>query len=322
MHINNIYLRKILFSIRLFFIRSKRWISSSFVYKNPRLSFYLEKRFFKQQYRTYIGEELDFSNPASFNAKLQWLKLYGNRNSEYTKLVDKLAVRDYVDNIIGKKYLNKLIRVYDNVNEINFDELPEKFVLRLNHGSGWNIICKNKHELDKVRTMEKLTRWYNTNYYDVSKEWAYRDIPPKILCENYLDGEKDFAGRKGYGLLDYKVFCFHRLPRYIQVDVDRYANHMRAFYDIAWNKQPFSTYFPIYKGNIIKPENLGELLELARLLAPDTPFSRIDFYNFEGKIFFGEITFFHGGGHEVFLPPEYDLELGRLIKLPQLVSRN
>jgi hypothetical protein len=276
----------------------------------------LEKRFVNKQYRSVFNKKPDLHSPQTFNEKIQWLKLYGERNSEFSKLVDKLSVREYVANRVGARYLNNLLGVYDDVRQINYEELPDKFVLRLNHGSGWNIICNNKYEINWIRAKEKLERWLNSNYYDISKEWVYREIQPKILCESFLSNELDYYGDESIGLLDYKFFCFDREPKFVQVDIDRYSDHKRNFYDLNWVKQPFTTAHSQYSGNIPKPENFDEMKWIAKELCPKYPFARIDLYNLQGKIYFGEITIFQEGGHGQVYPPEYDFILGELINLP------
>jgi len=316
MAINNPKIRKILFFFYLAFIKTKTKVNCAYVYKNQYLINLLEERFVNHQYRSVFNKNPDLHFPQTFNEKIQWLKLYGERNSAFTNLVDKLSVREFVGNRIGEKYLTNLLGVYDDVRQINYEKLPDKFVLRLNHGSGWNIICKDKQELNWIRAQEKLERWINSNYYDISKEWVYRDIKPKILCESFLSNDLDYYGDESIGLLDYKFFCFDQEPQFVQVDIDRYSDHKRNFYDLNWVKQPFTTAHSQYAGHIPQPQNFEEMKRVVKELCPKYPFARVDLYNLQGKIYFGEITFFQEGGHGAFFPDEYDVELGKLIKLP------
>jgi len=310
------FLRDLIFPIYIFLIRIKTWFNRHILYQVPSVQASIEKWFVLEQYSKYLKNDLDLQAPRTFNEKIQWLKLYGERNADFHMIVDKLAVREYVTEKVGEEYLNQLIHVYDRGAEIDFNDLPESFVLRMNHGSGWNIICHSKDELDIERAVRKIRRWEASDYYDTSREWVYKNIEPKIILETYLKNDNRSFSIEDLGLLDYKVWCFHGNPQFIQVDLGRYTHHRRAFYDMNWKKQPFTTQNPNFPGEIPKPKKLDELVQVAKILAPDFPYSRIDFYIVQDQLIFGEITFFQGGGHETFIPTEYDLIIGEKIKLP------
>lgn len=246
---------------------------------------------------------LNLSNPKTFNEKIIWLKLNYHKKDN-TLLADKLLVKDYVKNLIGGEYIIPTIKVFNNTSEIKIDDLPSQFVIKLNHGSGWNIICRDKNEFDFGIMKKKLDIWKNINYYSIGKEYQYKNIVPKIFCEKYLENSIKNP------MVDYKVFCFGGTPKYIQVDLDRFSNHKRNFFDTEWNLIPFTTLYPAGDGNTKKPKQLKLILEIAKILSNGHPFSRIDLYINSGKVFFGEITFHHGGGFEPFFPSKYDYILG------------
>jgi len=268
----------------------------------------------KCNYKWVTGGKLNLKNPRSFNEKIQWLKVY-ERNPMYTILSDKYCVREYVSRKIGEQYLIPLIGVYDDVDDIPWDELPTKFVLKCNHASGTNIICKNRETLDIRDSIKKLKKWMRTNYYWYSREWSYKNIKPKIVCEKYMVDES------GVELKDYKIFCFHGEPKLIQVDYNRFKGHKRNLYDISWNYIDVSIKYPNdSKVYIERPEKLEEMLELAKKLSADYPHVRVDFYSISGEIYFGEMTFYHGSGHERFTPKELEIQMGEWINLPNIQS--
>lgn len=250
----------------------------------------------------------NFSKPKTFNEKIIWLKLNKLYNNAYI-LADKYLVRDYIKDKIGDKYLIPLIGVFSNSKEINFNSLPNSFVLKTNHGSGWNILCDKKKDLNEYEIKRKLDYWLNLNYYNIGLEYQYKKIKPLIICETYL------TNNKSNPLIDYKLFCFNGLVKYIQVDIDRFTNHTRKFYDTNWNVQPFSTLYPRSSKNLEKPSCLNEMIEIANILSCEFHFLRVDLYYYEGKIYFGELTFHHGGGYEPFHPSEYDRILGQELKI-------
>jgi hypothetical protein len=261
-----------------------------------------------------LGYNLDILNPKTFNEKIGWLKLF-NEDPLLTICADKYRAREYVEEKIGPQALVPLIGVYDSPYEIDFSALPEKFVLRVNWGSGYNIICKDKKNLNIQKAINKLNGWMKkeSNNYIHSFEFSYKNIVPKITCEHYLeqpDGQ----------LLDYKFFCFHGQAQYIQVDFGRFTNPSRSFYDRQWELMDFTTIWKRQEEPIPKPEGFDKMIELAEKLARGFVFMRVDFYNVDGKIYFGEMTFYPDNGTGVFIPHEWDGKFGDLLTLPKNIS--
>lgn len=281
------------------------------IYKYYRFCLIPEKTFIRKSFYKKLGDKLDFDNPQTFNEKLQWLKLY-YRLDIMTKAADKCAVREYIKNKIGDKYLIPLWQIFDDYKDINVRVLPKSFALKATHASGWNIICHDKYKLKDTELKKTLKKWQSTNYYIYGKEWAYKNIKPRFICEKLILDEN------GKSPMDYKFFCFNGQPKYIQVDIDRYENHERTFYNTNWKKQSFGLLYNIGKGEIQKPEKFDEMLNIAKKLSQGFPFIRVDLYNLKGKIYFGELTFYPENGTGRFFPKKIDLELGRLIQLPEL----
>jgi len=269
-----------------------------------------DKIFLSFYYKAVFGKKLDLNNPRTFNEKLQWLKLY-DRRTEYSTYVDKYEVRSYIAETIGDQYLIPLLGVYNDVDEIDWDKLPNQFVLKCTHGSNSNIICPDKSKLDIESSKSQLKKWMKKNWYWFGREWPYKNVKPRIICEKYMVDES------GKELKDYKVFCFSGEPKLIQVDFDRFTDHKRNIYDTNWNLLPVEIKFPSDKSRVInKPVKLEDMLKFARILSKDYPHVRVDFYSIGEEIYFGEMTFFHGSGFERILPEEFNVEMGKWIKLP------
>lgn len=272
-----------------------------------------DEKFIRRVYKANRGKTLNLENPATFNEKLQWMKLY-DRNPIYVVTSDKYAVRDYVKNKIGEKYLVPLLGVWDSPDEINFDLLPEQFVLKCNHNSGTGMcICRDKSKLDIEKTKKNLQKGLKENFFLSCREWQYKDIKRKIIAEKYLtDGiHKDLMG--------YKIYCFNGKPEIvsIQSNNDAYMTGV-SFLDTEWNKLPFyrTDHLPL-KEIPEKPNNLNELLEISKKLSEDFTFVRVDLYDLNGKIYFSELTLEPCGGFNPFVPEEWDLKLGNMLKLPE-----
>jgi hypothetical protein len=269
--------------------------------------------FLKCRYYLATGEKLNLKNPRNYNEKIQWLKIY-NRNPLYTKLADKYEVRDYVAEKIGKEYLVPLLVVADNFDEIDFDKLPNQFVIKCNHDCGSVVICKNKEEFDIKSARKKIESCLKRNYCDnkSNREWQYRDIIPKIIIEEFIYSETDNVPA------DYKIHCFNGDPKYIHLISNRYTENIReAFYDVNWVLQEFTLCYPNKKIIDDKPEYLNKVLQLAKKLSENIPYVRIDFYIEYGRIFFGELTFTPGAGYYYFDPPEWNKRFGDLLTLPE-----
>jgi len=268
-----------------------------------------DEQYVKSMYFYKLQRLLKLNPPKTFNEKLHWLNLSGYLE-KYTSLVDKYAVREYVSSRIGSQYLNELYGVYNNEAEIDFGVLPHKFILKATHGSNWNIFCEDKNKLDLEATKIQLREWLNIDFYRRYRERIYKNIPPRIICERFLEDEDH------NDLIDYKFFCFHGRVQFIDVLFDRSTDMSEIFYDRDWIICPFVTDTPNNPVNMEKPENFDKMKEIAEILAEGIPFVRIDLYNVNTKIFFGEMTFTPSGGYEKFHPYECDYKLGTYLNLP------
>ncbi len=255
-------------------------------------------------YKRFLNKE----NPEYFGEKIQWLKLYGNLE-KYNDYVDKYKVREFVSNVIGEEYLIPLLGAYDKPEEIDYEKLPNQFVLKLNHGSGYNIIVKEKNKENINNINKKLNKWIKEDYYKIKKEYQYKNVKKKIVCEKYINDSKG-------ELLDYKFFCFNGKPEFVKVDFDRFQNHKVNFYNSNWELLNLQeTGWGNNKNKVDKPKNFSEMLEIARKLSTKFQFVRVDLYNVDGKIYFGELTFTPASGKHSFTPLEKDREIAERIIL-------
>lgn len=257
-------------------------------------------------------KRLNLKNPMTYNEKLQWIKLY-DKNYLMPFCCDKYTVRKFVSDLGCEEILNDLLWAGTNPEEIPFDSLPEKFVIKVTHGSTFNIICKDKNFLDEQKTVKKLKKWLNKDFLPCYGEWFYGIVKPRIIIEKYLE---DF-NTKNQELTDYKVFCFNGEPKYIRVDSGRYTNnHCKDIYDINWSKIPNATMGYQNSKNILsKPLCLDEMLEYARKLSAAFLHARVDFYIVRDKIYFGEITFTNGAGFDRIEPESFHREMGDQLEL-------
>lgn len=267
-------------------------------------------------YRLRLGKKIDLTNVRSFNEKLQWLKLY-DRNPLYTQLVDKYEVRKYISKTIGEEYLIPLIGVWDKFEDIDFSKLPNQFVLKCNHDSGGLVICTDKTKLDIKAAREKINKSLKTNYYYSAREWPYKNVKPRIICEKYMVDES------GVELKDYKFMCFNGEVKCSFVCLNRNSSSGLNvdFYDMDWNLMPFERHYPSSGTAIPKPKNFNKMVEFAEKLSNYIHFVRVDFYETNGKLYFGELTFYPGAGFEEFTPESYDYLLGSWIKLPSKIDK-
>lgn len=271
---------------------------------NDRLSIKLKWQVYGMPYK------LKLDNPITFNEKLQWLKLY-NRKPIFTRMVDKAEAKKYVEEAIGREYIIPTIGVWDSVDEIPWQNLPEKFVIKNTHDSGGLIICKDKSKLDIPEAKKVLEKFHKRQYFKRNREWPYLNVPHRIICEQYMVDES------GFELKDYKFFCFSGKAYCFKVDFDRSKSHRANYYDLSGNLLPFGETIcpPDPKREIKLPENINEMVRLAEILSKDIPFLRVDFYNINGKIYFGELTFFPYSGFGTFTDEKWDYKLGELIDL-------
>jgi hypothetical protein len=253
------------------------------------------------------------NNPKTFSEKLQWLKLYWYDEKVHT-YVDKYEVRKHIESKLGGKYLNDLLGVYNSFDEIDFGNLPLQFVIKLTHGSGYNIIIKDKTKIDYEMVKFKINRWMKMKYYLRNGEWVYKNVKPRIVIEKFL---YDFNEEQG--LTDYKLYCFNGVPTYCQVIRNRGGDESIDFYDLDWNLMPFVGLRNLKNSTTShpRPKQYSKMIDLARILSKDLPFVRVDFYYVENSIIFGELTFFPTSGYGRFYPDEWNYKIGDLLILPK-----
>ncbi len=271
-----------------------------------------DEMYLKIVFRLRMGYRLNLKKPQTFSEKLQWLKIH-NRRLEYTKMVDKVAAKDYVANIIGNEHIIPTIAVYDKVEDIDWSKLPNQFVLKCAHDSGGIVICKDKRTLDISSAKAKLSRGLKQSYYKVNREYPYKNVPKRIICEEYMVDES------GYELKDYKFFCFNGEVKFLKVDFNRFSGHHANYFDTKWNLLDFGelALMPDKNKKLDRPKELDEMIALAKKLSSGIPFLRVDFYDICGKIYFGELTFFPGSGMIHYSPDEWDYRIGEWLKLPE-----
>ena len=277
------------------------------------LPFLSDEKYLKMKYRYMMNKTLHLENPRSFSEKLQWLKLH-DRNSKYIIMVDKYKVREYVSEKLGDEYLIPLIGVWDTPDDIDFASLPDQFVLKCNHNSGLGMcICKNKTTLNLHEVKKRLRKGLKQNYFLVGREWPYKNVKRKIIAEQYMKDENLEE------LRDYKFYCFSGKPLYCQVISDRSTNETIDFFDMNWKHMEFTglekPYYPHSKLEIPRPTQFSLMKEFAEKLSTNIPFLRVDFYEINQRLYFGELTFFPASGFGEFDDNKLNLELGKRIKI-------
>ena len=271
-----------------------------------------DRAFLKYAYKAHFGKKLDLKNPLTFNEKLNWLKLY-NRDESCIPLVDKLAVKDYIANTIGEKYVVPTLAVWDRDEDIDIGVLPDKFVLKCTHDSGSAVVCRDKSTFDFENARKKLKRKLEKNLFWHGREWPYKKLEPKIIAEAYVDN-----GKSG-DLEDYKLFCFNGKCRCYKVDFDRFTNHGANYFDTEGNLLPFGEAVcpPDFDKKIDIPDAIKEMIPMAEKLSEGYPFVRVDFYEANGNVYFGEMTFFPASGFGPLIPEQWDKTLGDWLILPE-----
>lgn len=278
-----------------------------------RMTWLPDELFLRLKYYFSMGSRLNLKNPKLFQEKIQWLKLH-DRKPEYTRLVDKYAVKDYVANMIGNKYIIPTLGVWDRPEDIDFDALPDKFVLKTTHGGGGGgvAICHNKSHFDKEGAKRHLAKSLKADIYRSLREWPYKNVPRRIIAEELLEtsGNTD--------LYDYKFFCFNGKVEYFKIDFGRFKEHHANYYDCNGNLMPFgeADLPPVPEHQLEMPDNLADMITIAETLSKEFTFIRIDLYNLSGRIYFGEMTFYPASGLGPFTSPEWNLKMGDLIKIP------
>lgn len=270
-----------------------------------------DKLYLKLLFCNKLGQWPDLNNPKTFNEKLQWLKLH-DHNPEYTIMADKVKAKEWVAERLGWEHIIPTLGVWEKAEDIDFDSLPDKFVIKCNHNSGTGMyICKDKSRINKKLVRRELAKGLKEDYYAGKLEWPYKNIPRRILAEQFMVDES------GFELKDYKIFNFNGEPILIEVDFDRFSNHKRNFYSPSWELINLEIQYPSdSKRNIAKPACLDKMLEFARILSKGIPHLRTDFYVINDKIYFGELTFYHEAGAGRFSSIEQEKKLGDLIILP------
>ncbi len=286
------------------------WLKmKNFIFKISRII--PDKLYLNLMYYKHFRKWIDFKKPTTFNEKLQWLKL-NHRKLEATQCVDKYLVKAYVADKLGEAYIIPTLGVWDTFDAINFDSLPNQFVLKCNHDSGSIVICKDKKQFDKEAARQKLTKGLKRSGYWYGREWPYKDVQPKIIAEQYMEDTLTSD------LRDYKFFCFNGKVKCFKVDFDRYEKHGANYYDTNSMLLPFGEVCcpPDPTKHIAIPESIGQMMAFAECLASDTPFVRVDFYVVNGAIYFGELTFYPASGLGKFTSSEWDIVLGEWLALP------
>ena len=296
-----------------------------------------DERYLKKKYKVTFGKSLDLNNPITYNEKLQWLKLY-NRKPLYTTMVDKYESKAYVSGIVGGKYVIPALGVWDRFEDIDFDALPDRFVLKCTHDSGGLVIVRDKSDFDRESARKKIERCQARNYYLKSREWPYKDVKPRIMAEDYISGLNEGAAsthapsdavscdelQAKHGLLDYKFMCFNGKVRALFLDIGvigKGTEHAEEYYRNVYDENgvllPVKETRDNYPESIVLPSNLDEMIKIAEALSEGTPHLRVDLYRLNsGEIKVGEMTFFHGSGFSnFFIPEEWNKIFGDWIDL-------
>lgn len=274
------------------------------------LNFLPDKTFINLEYRLKMKSKLNLESPKTYNEKLQWLKL-NDRKPLYTQLVDKYEVREYVEKIIGEEFLIPIYGVYESYEEINFDNLPDQFVLKPTHTSGDVFLCKDKSKIDHNSLKNKVQKWLKKDYYNWHREWPYKNIKPRIICEKFM------VEKNTNRIKDYKFFCFDGKPELMFIASDRGENTRFDFYDMSFDHLKVKQHYPKSEASQTKPANYEDMKVLAEKLSKGFPHVRIDLYSINGKIYFGEFTFYHFSGFEPFEPSTFDYKFGSYLNLPR-----
>ena len=273
------------------------------------LRFIPDEAYIQLYYFSHFKHFANLNNPKTYNEKLNWLKLH-DRNPLYTILVDKYEVKEYVGKAIGEEYIIPTLGVWEHFDDIDFDQLPDQFVLKCTHDSEGLVIVKDKGKLDKAAAREKIEAALKVNFYYIGREWPYKNVKPRIIAEQYMEDHIDGE------LRDYKFFCFDGEPKAMFVASDRSKDATKFdYYDLNFNHLQIKQHYP-NAGNVRKPVTFDKMIELSKVLSAGFPHVRVDFYEVNGHLYFGELTFYHFSGFMPFQPEEWDRKFGEWLKLP------
>ena len=304
-------IKKVIENPRLILLWSMGWVF-------PKLFWWLPDRsYLKVAYFIRMGKRLNLDNPQTYNEKLQYLLLH-DRKPEYREMVDKATAKEWAARIIGEQHIIPTLGVYDKFDDIDFDTLPDKFVLKCTHDSGGVVICSDKSAFDMKAARKRLNYRQRRNYYRVSRAWCYKDIVPRIIAEKYVE-------HMGGGIPDYKFFCFNGEVKFMFIATERQGSEETKFdfYDLDFNHLPFLNGHPNSAHVLKRPKMWDEMISISKKLSANLPHVRVDLYEIDGSIYFGEMTFFHFSGKVPFEPEEWDYKFGEYIDLrtiPQLTN--
>ena len=265
-----------------------------------------DKLYIQLNYFAHFHKFANLKNPITYNEKLNWLKLY-DRNPIYTKLVDKYEVKPIIGKLIGDEFIIPTIGVWNHFDDIDFDKMPDQFVLKCTHDSEGLVIVRDKKKFDKEKAKEKIESCLKQNFYYIGREWPYKDVKPRIIAEKYMEDHMDGE------LRDYKFFCFDGIPKALFIATDRAKDQVK--FDLKYNHLDIKQKYP-NAGIVRKPVMFDKMIELAKVISKGYPHVRIDFYEVDGKLYFGEFTLYHFSGFMPFQPCKWDKKFGDWIKLP------
>ena len=270
-----------------------------------------DKAYIQMYYFAHFKRFCNLRNPETYNEKLNWLKLH-DRNEEYTKLVDKYEVKEYIASIIGEDYIIPTLGVWNHFDDIDFEKLPNQFVLKCTHDSEGLVIVKDKSKLDKVAAKEKIEAALKQNFYYIGREWPYKNVKPRIIAEKYMEDHVDGE------LRDYKFFCFDGQPKAMFIASDRASDHVKFdYFDLEFNHLDIKQKYPHAQNTLRKPETFDKMIEFSKILSKGFPHVRVDFYEVDGRLYFGELTFYHFCGFMPFEPSKWDKTFVDWIHLPK-----
>lgn len=279
------------------------------------LKFLPDKMYMQIYYFAYFKKFINFKNPKTYNEKLNWLKL-NDRKDIYTTMVDKYEAKKYVADIIGEEYIVPTIGIYDKFEDIDIEKLPDKFVIKCTHDSEGIVICKDKSKFDIEEAKKKITRALKYNFYYIGREWPYKNIKPRIMVEQYMEDNKMNE------LRDYKFFCFNGKPKAMFIASDRGIEQTKFdYYDLEFNHLDIIQHYPNSQKKIEKPINFNKMIELAERLSKGLTHVRVDFYEANEKLYFGELTFYHFSGFQPFVPAKWDEIFGKWLDIPKIKNK-